>query len=294
MVYTERGYDANANNFGTAEGKVKVLTKYNPVNTLISKANIALKKTAINDVLADVTTKESAKSVIIASRQDKFDDVESKATRIGGAFASCNVTEREIVLVHNQVKVVRGERIKALKKPVTPATTTITTTTDTTETPAIITETPAIIAETPAITTEIPTTTTETVTNEDTNPLTPLTPTTHSVSHSSFGGLVRSLNALIALLIAVPNYDSNDPDLKPDALTLWVKGLEDISILADDADNAVVASKVIRDNLFYDAADSAEKMVVKIKNEVLASYGATSKEYKEIKAIPFVDNRKKV
>lgn len=42
MVYTERGYDANANNFGTTEGKVKVLTKYNPVNTLISKANIAL------------------------------------------------------------------------------------------------------------------------------------------------------------------------------------------------------------------------------------------------------------
>jgi len=60
MVYTERGYDANANNFGTTEGKVKVLTKYNPVNTLISKANIALKKIAINDILADVTTKESA------------------------------------------------------------------------------------------------------------------------------------------------------------------------------------------------------------------------------------------
>ncbi len=279
MAYTERGYDANANNYGTLEGKVKVLTKYNPVNTLISKANIALKKTAINDILADVTTKETAKSVIIASRQDKFEDVEPKATRIGGGFASCDVTEREIVLVHNQVKVVRGERIKSLKKPVTPTPTPITTILETTETPAIITETPAII--------------TETVATTDTTTDTPVTPITHSVSHTSFGGLVRSLKTLIALLIAVPNYDSNEADLKPAALTLWVKDLEDISTLADNSDNAVVTTKVDRDNLFYDDADSAEKMVVKIKNEVLASYGATSKEYKEIKAIPFIDNRKK-
>jgi len=34
-------------------------------------------------------------------------------------------------------------------------------------------------------------------------------------------------------------------------------------------------------------------MVKKIKTDVLASYGATSKEYKEIKAIPFIDNRRK-
>ncbi|MEI6822631.1 MAG: hypothetical protein WCL51_11920 [Bacteroidota bacterium] len=266
MIYSERGYLANSTNFGTIKGKVKVLLKYDPVNSIITIVNIDAKNTALKAILASKTQKIGVYTFQVAGRQVKFEDVDSKATRIGGAFASCDVSAKDILIVHNQVKRIRGERILALKKIVTPTVTpeTDTPTTDTTSTPI---ENIAAAAA---------------------------TTTTHSVSHVSFSNLVSALLILITLLEASTEYDTNVDDLKLPALKLWVKDLETVSISTDAAHNDIVAVDVERDDLFYDAKDSGLNMVQKIKAEVLASYGATSKEYKEIKAIPFIDNRRKL
>jgi len=273
MIYSERGYLANSTNFGTIKGKVKVLLNYDPVNGIITIVNIDAKDAALKAVLANKSQKNAVYTFQVAARQVKFEDVDSKATRIGGAFASCDVTAKDIVIIHNQVKRIRGERIITLKKIVPPTDAPESEIPTTDETPDTTVPTSATIEEIAAAAN---------------------TPTSHSVSHVSFSNLVSALLILITLLEASPNFDSNVDDLKLPALKLWVKDLETISIATDTAHNDIVAVDVERDDLFYDAKDSGLIMVQKIKAEVLASYGATSKEYKEIKAIPFIDNRRKV
>ena len=285
MAYPERGYRANSNNFGAIKAKLILLTKYNPINAKIKLPALEIMDTALVTVLDNVDTQESQYSILAAARQELFDDVESKATRIGGEFSSCDVKPRQVTLVHNQVKKVRGERIIALKKPIIPEVTVeaivpqISPPVDETEleTDVIETETEEIIAvETPVI---------------SVGPAVPVAPTTHSASHTSFSNLVRALKYLVALLEGNPEYDSNDVELKIPALKLWIKSLEDSSDATDNADNLMLKSHADRDKIFYDNADSALILVQKIKGSVLGCYGATSTEYKEIKAIPFYDNR---
>ena len=217
MAYTERGYQANSTNFSTLKGKVKILVKYNPVNNMISIIKINTKDSSLKIALVNSTQKNAIYTFQVAGRQAKFLDVESKTTRIGGAFASLDFTENEIIIIHNLVKRIRGENINALKQIIVP----------------IITE------ETEEV---------------------PVTPTHHSVSHTSYRCIVSAIQVLITLLEAATNYDSNNADLKIPALKSWVNELDVISDATDAAHNDVVAIDVIRDDIFYDAKDSGLKM----------------------------------
>ena len=124
MAYTERGYTANANNLATLNGKIKVLDKYNPSNASITKAAIEAKSIAINNVLSKQSDRYIAYTVQNKNRLDYFDNVESMATRIGGSYGSLDVPDKQISLVHNQVKLIRGERINPVKETVIPVETT--------------------------------------------------------------------------------------------------------------------------------------------------------------------------
>ncbi len=292
MSYTERGHIANANNLGILNAKISKYSKYDPSNVLITKTAIAAKNIAVNAILSKEDTLSATYHIQVKKRVVLFEPVNSKATRIGGSYASLDVSDAQIELVHKQVKVVRGERLIALKKAVPAAKLLEKKEVEPEETildEAIVEET--IVEET------IPE---ETIVDKTTDtPLAdavstdPVAPNTHSVSHTSYANNVRELNVLKALLETTPEYDPNEADLKVPAIILWIKDLSDSSDATDGAYNDLVAVNVERDELFYNAPDSVEKMVVKIKAAVLAAYGATSREYKDIKAIPFYDVRKK-
>lgn len=131
----------------------------------------------------------------------------------------------------------------------------------------------------------------------DANPNNPIIPqpgdptTTHSISRQSYDSLYENFQDYSNLLTNAPNYDPNEAEFQPAALTAYALNLKTKNEAIDLAIVEVSNSRITRNHFLYDHETGLVDIALDAKEYVKGLFGASSPEYKVINKISF-RNRK--
>lgn len=112
-------------------------------------------------------------------------------------------------------------------------------------------------------------------------------PTTISVSQLSYDQLIEHFNKLIELLKTEPSYAPNENELKIAALTVTLTGLKTSNTNVSTSYVMVSNSRIARDKTLYKESTGLVDIALQVKAYVMAVYGSSSAEYKQVKHINF-------
>lgn len=113
---------------------------------------------------------------------------------------------------------------------------------------------------------------------------------TASVSHKSYDSLVDSLDELLSLLAATPEYTPNEPELKLDAVKAYATELRAKNNAVNAALAALDAARNTRNRELYEPDKGLVDLCLDAKLYVKALFGQSSPEYKSVGKIDFQKN----
>lgn len=108
-----------------------------------------------------------------------------------------------------------------------------------------------------------------------------------SSSQQSYVQLVQHFSGLRALVSSHKAYSPNEAELLPEFLYRFQGELVAATTNVDTALSLWSGTRIERDRLLYDPANGLVNIAFAVKEYVKSVFGASGREYKEIKAIPF-------
>jgi len=269
---SETGHDKNVANFKTLIIDCQSIgTSYNPSNPNITITAMQTVYTNGSNALTDVGTKENTVQHTINTRDVVFLPLKSLATQIMGALEASGANAQTMLNAKTINRKIQGSR--ATKKAGTSNTNTGSTTgtTPTSSTPANPTTQPAPSSQrtigTPVIF--------------------PHTIINISVSQQSFDKLVASFVQLVDYVAQYPSYNPNEPTLKIAALNITAAGFTTANNNVKTAQAASDIAIANRTKILYDPTTGLVQITKEVKAYVKSAFGASSPQYKQVKAIRF-------
>lgn len=111
-----------------------------------------------------------------------------------------------------------------------------------------------------------------------------------SVSHKSYDSLTDSVDELVSLLAATPEYTPNEPELKLDAVKAYATELRAKNNAVNAALVALDTARITRNRELYDPDNGLVDSALTAKTYIKAIFGQSSPEYKQVSKIEFQKN----
>ena len=127
-------------------------------------------------------------------------------------------------------------------------------------------------------------------TQTPTDPNTPA-PNTISTSQQSYDQLIQHLAGLTSVLEAEPSYTPNETDLQVASIQTKIADLSTKNTAVATAYTIISNSRIARNETLYTSAISLVETALEVKKYVMSVFGATSRQYAQIKSIEFSKHR---
>ena len=113
------------------------------------------------------------------------------------------------------------------------------------------------------------------------------TDTSHSVSQMSFTQRTENLDKLIDLLASNPSYAPNEVEIQVATLTTLRNNMITATTAVKNTYTALSNARIQRDIVLYDLTTGLVKIAEDSKKYVKSVFGATSDQYRQVKALKF-------
>jgi hypothetical protein len=108
-----------------------------------------------------------------------------------------------------------------------------------------------------------------------------------SSSQMGFDNRINNFDALIQLLITIPEYAPNEADLKTATLTTYLQSLQASNATAVGAETNLANARIARNEVLYLPSAGLVDVAAAVKLYVKSVFGATSAQYKQVSALTF-------
>lgn len=108
-----------------------------------------------------------------------------------------------------------------------------------------------------------------------------------SSSQMSFDNRIENFDRLIQLLISIPEYAPNEPELKTASLTTLVQSLQATNAAAGDAETNLANARIARNQVLYQPSTGLVDVATAVKLYVKSVFGASSAQYKQVSGLKF-------
>ncbi|MBI3217899.1 MAG: hypothetical protein HYZ44_00135 [Bacteroidetes bacterium] len=115
---------------------------------------------------------------------------------------------------------------------------------------------------------------------------------TNSTTQASFTRKQDNFSELVTFLEGEPNYQTNELDLKLEALQAMASELEARNDAVSSTEAAYSSALISRDKLFF-AASGLVPCTKAVKSYVKSAFKASSPEFKKVSGIPFTNKKNK-
>jgi hypothetical protein len=122
------------------------------------------------------------------------------------------------------------------------------------------------------------------------DPTTPENESTKSISASqmSFDSRIESMDKLIQLLSAQPNYTPNETDLNVAGLTTLFTEMKNVNTAVVNTYTTISNTRIDRNKILYYETTGLVKVANDVKAYIKSVFGATSPQYKQVSKLKFV------
>lgn len=126
----------------------------------------------------------------------------------------------------------------------------------------------------------------ETVPND---PATPQNESSKSISavQMSYDSQIENLNRLLELLMALPTYKPNEPELSVAGLTGVLNNMKAANTAVINANTPVSNARIARNNILYAPETGLLAVAAGVKTYIKSVFGASSPQYKQVTKLKF-------
>jgi hypothetical protein len=112
-----------------------------------------------------------------------------------------------------------------------------------------------------------------------------------SASQMGYDSRAENFSRFIQLLAGIPQYNPNESDLKTESITTYDGELKTSNSAVTDTEVVLSSARLDRNRILYADVSGLCDVAMAVKNYVIAIFGATSPQYKQISKIAFKKNK---